>query len=63
MPAVLDRFGHDRLEEFKQLYQIKSRKELNVTTYGISDYLQGIATTRGIETQTYDDAFQAKMRI
>lgn len=56
-------FGKDRIEEFRQLYQLKTRKEINVTTYGISDYLQGITTTIYGETRTYDSTFASKMEI
>jgi hypothetical protein len=45
--AVIKQLIPDRLDEFKELYKVEKRKEMTITTYGISDFLQGIAVTRG----------------
>lgn len=37
----------DRYEDFVRQYRIDKRKEIDVTTYGIADYLLGIKTSRG----------------
>jgi len=60
---VVRQLAPDRLDEFTNLYRVESRKELNVTTYGISDYLHGISTTRGLETNYYHGTFEAKFQI
>lgn len=45
--AVVKQLTPERLNEFKELYKVEKRKEITVTTYGISDFLQGIEVTRG----------------
>jgi hypothetical protein len=45
------------------MYQVKARKQIDPATYGISDYLQGISTTRDGVEQKYDAVFVNKMQI
>jgi hypothetical protein len=42
----------DRLAEFIRLYQIEKRKQIDMDTYGIHDFMLGFSFTRG--TQTVD---------
>lgn len=44
----------DRIKEFEELYQIEKRKEINITTYGISDYLLGLRVTQGRKNSSWD---------
>ena len=37
----------DRYDDFVKQYKIEKRKEIDFTTYGISDYLIGLRSTRG----------------
>jgi hypothetical protein len=37
----------DRYDEFRALYQLEKRKDLDVTTYTVRDYLRGTQVTRG----------------
>ncbi|RMF92143.1 MAG: hypothetical protein D6734_12945 [Candidatus Schekmanbacteria bacterium] len=46
--AVVRQLIPDRLKEFEELYKIEKRKEIDYTTYTISDYLLGLSVTRGI---------------
>lgn len=39
----------DRLAEFERLYHLDKRKHIDVSTYTIEDYLQGLGLTRGLE--------------
>lgn len=45
----------DRIEEFEELYQTEKRKEIDITTYGISDYLLGIRVTRKSSSADFFD--------
>jgi uncharacterized protein (UPF0332 family) len=40
----------DRLSDFVKQYKDEKRKQISVSTYGISDYLIGLQITRGAET-------------
>ncbi len=44
---VIKQILPDRYEDFVRQYKVDKRKEIDVTTYGISDYLLGIKTSRG----------------
>ena len=46
--AVVRQLMPDRLKEFEELYKIEKRKEIDYTTYTISDYLLGLSITRNI---------------
>lgn len=39
----------NRLDDFKQLYKLNKRKELNYSTYAVSDYMVGLVVKRGVE--------------
>ena len=40
----------DRLSDFLKQYKDEKRKQTNFLTYGVSDYMIGLQTTRGCET-------------
>jgi len=44
--AVVRQLIPDRLEEFEALYKIEKRKDIDYTTYTISDYLLGLRVIR-----------------
>lgn len=46
--AVVRQLMPDRLKEFEELYKIEKRKEIDYTTYTISDYLLELSVTRNI---------------
>ncbi len=61
--AVVRQLMPDRLKEFVELYKIEKRKDIDYTTYTISDYLLGLRITRGIykeEVLNPDTAFVLK---
>jgi hypothetical protein len=37
----------DRYDEFRDLYRPEKRRELDVMTYGVADYIAGVTVTRG----------------
>jgi hypothetical protein len=45
--AVIEQLLPERYDEFRDLYRPEKRKEIDVTTYGIADYLAGVRVTRG----------------
>jgi len=45
--AVVKQLIPDRLDDFVRQYKHEKRKEVDFLTYGISDYLLGLRTTRG----------------
>jgi hypothetical protein len=51
---VVEQLLPDRYEEFRALYQLPSRKEIEPTTYTVRDYLQGVTVTRG--SPPYEEA-------
>lgn len=55
----------DRVEDFKRQYKDEKRKEITFLTYGISDYLLGLRTTRGYMEEVVADKSAAvgKMEI
>lgn len=55
----------DRLEDFKRQYKDEKRKEISFLTYGISDYLYGLRTTRGWQEDVVADKSAAvgKMQV
>ena len=54
--SVLSEFAPERLEEFKQYYENKKRKKMNVQTYAISDFLLGyIAGTNYGGEKSFND--------
>lgn len=61
--STVRQLAADRCQEFELLYRIDKRRELNPTTYGIVDYLQGISTTRGLETEHYHHTFISKFQM
>lgn len=46
--AIVRQLMPDRLQEFTELYKLEKRKEIDFTTYTISDYLLGLRVTRGV---------------
>lgn len=57
---VVKQVAPERLKEFEELYRVEKRKNIDVTTYGISDYLQGITTTYYGEKREYHTTFSSK---
>lgn len=43
---VVEQLLPDRYDEFRALYRLERRKEIDIETYSISDYLSGIRITR-----------------
>jgi hypothetical protein len=47
---VVEQLLPDRYDEFRELYRPDKRKEIDVTTYGIADYVGGVTVSRlGVE--------------
>lgn len=44
---VVEQLLPDRYSEFRDLHRLERRKEIDVTTYTISDYIRGITLSRG----------------
>lgn len=53
--AVVKQLIPDRLNDFVKQYKQDRRKEIDFLTYGISDYLLGLRTTRGGSTHVVAD--------
>lgn len=57
----------DRLSDFVKQYKDEKRKQTDVETYGLSDYMIGIRITRGYETLVDEKAgfakFQQQLKI
>ena len=49
----------DRIDDFVKQYKNEKRKEISFLTYGISDYLLGLRTTRGGEYEVIADQTSA----
>ena len=60
---LLRQIAPERLDEFVELYKVEKRREINVTTYGISDYLQGVSTTSYGKAENYIGTFISKIQI
>ncbi len=63
--ALIKQLLPDRLEDFKRQYKDEKRKEISFLTYGISDYLYGLRTTRGYQKDVVADKSAAigKMQV
>lgn len=63
--AVVKQLLPDRLDDFVKQYKNEKRKEVDFLTYGISDYILGIQTTRGHHKEVVVDTSAAvgKMEI
>jgi len=48
---VVEQLLPDRYAEFKEFYRVNRRKEIDVETYGIADYIAGIRITRGYDSK------------
>jgi hypothetical protein len=44
---VIGQLLPDRYQEFRDLYRLEKRRDVNVMTYTVSDYLQGVSVTSG----------------
>jgi hypothetical protein len=63
--SVVRQLIPDRLYEFEELYKMKKRKEIDYTTYTISDYLLGLSIVHHYtkeETLNREVAFLTKFR-
>ncbi len=60
--AVVSQLIPERLNDFKAAYKLDKRKEINPSTYTISDYLIGLSISRaGIPEFDRDDVYQTKI--
>lgn len=50
----------DRLAEFERLYHLDKRKAIDVSTYTIEDYLQGLSVARGLQKLNVDEITLSK---
>jgi hypothetical protein len=52
-PALraIEQLAHDRYAEFQELYKPARRKQLDIESYGIADYIMGITVTRGFGSE------------
>jgi hypothetical protein len=53
--VVIKQLLPDRLEDFIKQYKQEKRKEIDFLTYGISDYLLGVRTTKGHQKEVVAD--------
>ena len=60
---VIKQILPDRLEDFVKLYKFEKRKEIDSLTYGISDYLLGIRTSRAGRVIADQEAALPKMKL
>lgn len=64
---VIKQVMPDRLDDFKRQYRDEKRKNTDFLTYGVSDYMIGLQTTRGFEVLTVGKAafpkFQQQLNI
>jgi hypothetical protein len=51
---VVQQLLPDRYDEFRELYKPSRRKEIDVETYGVADYLAGIHITRYTGEEVFD---------
>lgn len=61
--AVIQQLIPERLQDFKNAYKIEKRKEINVETYGIHDFLHGLFVKNDFGKERFDSTavFQSKM--
>ncbi len=52
----------DRLNDFINQYKVEKRKEVDALTYGVSDYMLGLQTTRGYDVVVATSAALPKMQ-
>ncbi|MVF14973.1 hypothetical protein FT643_22875 [Ketobacter sp. MCCC 1A13808] len=53
----------DRLDDFKRQYKDEKRKDISFLTYGISDYLYGLRTTKGYQEEVVADKSAAVVKM
>ncbi len=60
--SVVRQLLPDRLQEFVELYKVEKRKDIDSSTYGISDYLNGLKVVRGgVNTFETKNVFETKI--
>lgn len=57
--VVIKQMLPDRVEDFIKQYKQEKRKEIDFLTYGISDYLLGVRTTKGYQQDVVADKSSA----
>jgi hypothetical protein len=58
---IVEQLLPDRYEEFREFYRPTRRKQTNVETYGIADYIAGMRITHTITGEPVFDAFSLAM--
>lgn len=53
--VVLKQLLPDRVDDFIKQYKQEKRKDIDFLTYGISDYLLGVRTTKGYQQEVVAD--------
>jgi hypothetical protein len=59
---VVEQLLPDRYDTFRGMYRLDRRKQMDVETYGISDYISGLKVTRGYPSEPAFDIRSVAMR-
>lgn len=58
---VIEQLAPDRYAEFRELYKPERRKEMDIETYGIADYIMGIFVSKGWDKTPLFDTHSVAM--